>query len=867
VSDAAQAPCQATALPAWRPGPPLLGAALAAALLLIAWLCGSNDALPFLPHDDAAPWIVYPLPPQRTARAAAALPCTFRGEITLAAPPRRATLRLAAFRSAEVSINQQPAGHTETDAGWKQPTTLDVTPLLRAGSNQLSVRVSNGQGPPALQLSLELDDRTIVAGPDWEASFAGAAWRPARLADERPALAPEGDDPTPAAALRDLGPRLALGALAIAGAALLVARLARRRASSPRDEGRGAGGLTRPQAALAFALVAAAWAALFWHDLPHLPLLTGFDVSDHLDYVRYLQEHRALPSASEGWQMYQPPLYYLLAAGALEFFGRTADADGLVVLRALGLLLGLAQLACLFASLRLLLPRRARAQLAGLLLAACLPAQLSLYQCVTNEALLATCASATLAVCLGLLVRRNASVWRQLALGGCLGAALLAKVSALVLLPAVALVLAARLFVLGRQPLRAWLKDFALPLAVGLLTSAWHYVRLAREFGNPLITNWDPALGDAWWQDPGYRTAGDFLAFGDVFHAPFFAGFHGLLDGLYSTLWGDGLWSGMPDATFRPVWDYALMSAGYLLALVPCALVVCGTLVAATRWLRRPGVAGLLVGSLTAGLLASLVLVFLQCASYAMSKSFYALSAAVPLCAAAGLGFERLGRRAGVSAVLWALLGTWAAVAYGAYWIDADAPELEQRAGIERLSAGQPAEALAHLERAFAADPQDGLALAAAADACASLGDEQRSWELRERALAVAPHDPRVVHAISGAVAARSGLERALELQRELVRAVPDCADAHHQLALLLSQRRDWNGVRGALREALRITPTSAPLHYLLGMAYLEEAHFDLGAQHLHHALAIAPDLQQATDALAALAAAGLDPQAAPATR
>ena len=34
----------------------------------------------------------------------------------------------------------------------------------------------------------------------------------------------------------------------------------------------------------------------------------------HLDVIKYIVEHRALPAATASFESYQPPLYYLLAA-------------------------------------------------------------------------------------------------------------------------------------------------------------------------------------------------------------------------------------------------------------------------------------------------------------------------------------------------------------------------------------------------------------------------------------------------------------------------------------------------------------------------------------------------------------------------
>src|SRR6185295_17602928 len=99
--------------------------------------------------------------------------------------------------------------------------------------------------------------------------------------------------------------------------------------------------------------------------------------SSHLEYIQYILERGALPLAHEGWEMYQPPLYYLMASGLLKCFGHpTLDAVGMAILRILNWSGGLLLLGALYESLRLLHPDEPRRVLRGFHLGAFLPAQL-----------------------------------------------------------------------------------------------------------------------------------------------------------------------------------------------------------------------------------------------------------------------------------------------------------------------------------------------------------------------------------------------------------------------------------------------------------------------------------------------------------
>jgi hypothetical protein len=95
--------------------------------------------------------------------------------------------------------------------------------------------------------------------------------------------------------------------------------------------------------------------------------------------------------------------------------------------------------------------------------------------------------------------------------------------------------------------------------AVFVATCGWHYLRIWREFGTPLVGNWEAASGFSWWQDPGFHTFGDYARFGRSLGAPLFSGFWSISDGIYSTLWGDALAGGVSNQAFRPPWNHDLM--------------------------------------------------------------------------------------------------------------------------------------------------------------------------------------------------------------------------------------------------------------------------------------------------------------------
>lgn len=56
--------------------------------------------------------------------------------------------------------------------------------------------------------------------------------------------------------------------------------------------------------------VAYVWVTPYW--------LRGYDVAGHMQYLSFMSSHWSIPPPHEGWEYYQPPLYYMLAALILK---------------------------------------------------------------------------------------------------------------------------------------------------------------------------------------------------------------------------------------------------------------------------------------------------------------------------------------------------------------------------------------------------------------------------------------------------------------------------------------------------------------------------------------------------------------------
>lgn len=764
------------------------------------WLAGHDDEMIFLGGGPAR-WIVAPTHPQTMVRPSAPVTTFFERSFDVSTAGAQ-TLRVRALGKATVSVNDRVVLRPhDFPSSWKRIHTLDVGPSLKSGSNVIRVSVVSAGKPAALNLAL---DGVLETDESWLVSLGGSSPRPARAATDRPRLDPgmPGTVGTvPLSALARSLPQIGLFALLMTLVVVAVRRLSL-------------------DSRLAAGVVVIAWVALYLNNADSLPLTAGFDTHGHLDYIRYILDGQGLPLANEGWQMYQPPLFYLVCAAVLKVFSSASfDAH---VLRAITFSAGIAQVLMLGQIARLLWPRRPLAWILALGFGAFLPMHLYLFHFASNETLAMTMNTAVSMLVVRLLTRETIpSLKSCLGVGVLLGLAMLTKFSALVLFPVV-------LAALGFQFARSGAERSATLVRLGCLLGAsalacgWHFGRVWSEFGNPLIGNWEPTLGFTWWQDPGYRTIADYLSFGRSLTQPWYGGFAGVLDGVYSTLWGDALASGTNEVKYGAPWNHPLVSAGYVFSLVPSLAILSGCAIGFWRLVRgqietsRYAAIGYLVG-LAVVVIAALVIMTLRVPSYAQSKAFYIQPALPALCVAFVFGSMRLldafqrFRSAGL-----VLLGTCGVVFYASVWILPEAAAAKVQAGYMALATRDAKTADALFREALARDPEHagahtGLALA--------LSDPSAARAAAERALDLTSSErhpaltARALHAAARSDLAMGNLTGAEESLRRAIKLAPNDRPNYGPLARLLLEQGRASDAVAVLREQLWIDPSNASVH------------------------------------------------------
>ena len=842
---------------------------LLAAIILLGcgwlwWLCRYDSGIPFLPGAGSAQWIVYPKPPDATPHGAMPIWAVFHRSFRVTAVPTAAKLSARAFKQGVVRINGQLVDSLVLrEADWKTRQASEVARFLKAGENEISGTVSNSLGPPALWLSLEWDTQTLLSGPDWQVSLVGAAWQKAVLASEPPAIRPGNQlfgRELMVSSLRRTWPRLLL--ILLISAVVIVGgdRYLQSKSAARAQEGDRLA--VAPLAVLVVIIIS--WVALFCNNLPQIAALFGFDRDGHQQYIDYILTNKALPLADEGWQMYQPPLFYLLSALIIGPFGWAASTDSAVLaLRAVSALTGIVHLVLIFLCLRLVFHNQPRRQIVGLLIAGFLPANLCLSHHVTNENLAALFVTAALYFSLRLLRAEKASGRLAVAAGACMGLALLTKFSAVLAVPFIVLALAWRRGTTSSA--RDAVSSVSLALVSLLAVCGWHFARVWHRFGTPLIGNWDPRFSFAWWQDPGCHTGAWYGRFGEVLVCPLFSSLTGFADGVYATLWGDGLCSGSAMMNFRPQWNYDLMNASYLLSVLVTALLVVGAIVVLVRFLRQPTAEWSLILGLAVAFAAGIGLMTLRVASYAQVKAFYALPALLPLCAIAAVGWDFLGKKSALlRSVLAVGLMAWAITAYSAFWIRSGNAFTYTARGVGLADDGRYAEAAENFSQALRLNADSLPARVGLAEAWRRLGRRDEAHE--QAALALQQHPDAAEAHIETAV--MLGLdhhyEEAVQHLVKAVAAAPDHPTAYQQLAVCLAPLRQNKQVIEACEQGLRVDPFNATLHRSLAIAEAETGDLTNALIHLRLALALKPKLPEAHGPLAlALASLGEQDEAA----
>jgi tetratricopeptide (TPR) repeat protein len=825
----------------------------------IWWLCARRPDINFLVHHEPADWIVYPLPANPIAQQNGPYAVTYRRQFSLDRLPAHAPLRVRALGEVQVKLNDSLVDLSKAmPADWKDVTEVDAVILLRVGPNHIEASVTNDHGPLALWLTLGDSPPILVSDSQWTCSIAGSTWAQARNA-EAPMPIRAGNSLAGGEKTADVWQSAwpALAGLAVVAVVAVVfwerwgkARVLDWPARRRRD--------------LAVGIVVALLLVLFFNNDRSLPYPVGFDAKAHLDYIRYIQWNASLPLADEGWELHQPPLYYVISTLLLTLCKISLGMPGsipeaivspsaLTVLRLVNWAAVLAQIALVWASLKLLFPTNRTAQLAGAIFIIFLPMQLYMAHFASNDIFAATTSCAVIYLCLRVFRESEPGIGLLIGLGLCMGAALLSKTTTIGLVPMVVAVLAGRLIARGERSGHAWFRQVGLPVLVCLAVCGWHFGRVWSRFGTPLIGSFDPATGFKWWQHQGYNTTAYFSRFGQALWAPFFSEFHGFADGIYSTLYGDGLWAGVAEPRGRVPWNYDLMVMGYWLALVPTLLIAAGLVAMLVDLIKRPSTEWFLI--LGWAFIMSLAVLFhyLRLPYMCHVKAFYALPAAIALAILLARGTQVLPARPWSQAALVALLGWWGVTAYATYWIRAGSPATETAMGLSGRT-DRP-QAFKHFQNAVATDPNYENGLLGLGSATIYVAHNPTGGlDLLKKDVQFHPDSATGWEMLATILQSQGQTTLALEAAKEAVSKGPDSVQAHGRYGMLLSLAGRSDEAIDQYRQAIACWPGEAQMHQELAKALAKRGQYREAIAHFRMARQWFKDESDVVSAMTALA-------------
>lgn len=209
------------------------------------------------------------------------------------------------------------------------------------------------------------------------------------------------------------------------------------------------------------------------HNLSLFPLSRGFDAGSHLEYVNFLKNNWRIPLAYEGWELYQPPLYYFLITFVSSPIG----------IKVIGFLLWslLALTSYKFFQKKI---NDINVSLIGTFITSSLPVVLYLTYTISNEFFSGVLISITLVYYVSFYKPVNKS---KIILGILIGLSFLAKATAFVLI----LLIALDQLISARFKIIKTAKNLFFPFSISFLMSGWFYLRNWILFGGPFISSYD----------------------------------------------------------------------------------------------------------------------------------------------------------------------------------------------------------------------------------------------------------------------------------------------------------------------------------------------------------------------------------------
>ena len=624
------------------------------------WKAVTDPDIAFLYSEHSAQWIRSREQTKLMVRWSHKLVTVFRTHFEVGRLPEEAVLHFRAMKVANIWLDGQVILRADSSIvhEWRKKRHIDLTSRLTPGVHELHIAVENQNGHPALIAYCE--PLGLFTGDYWEASTDGKTWGKALPVDDTPPLPLSHSFPRADYAFISNMPIYVPIFMTVFLCSLLFVH--------PRQPSWSV--RLKPTARTTRWLLLVLWVFMAINNITKIPLDVGMDIKGHMQYIMYIVDNMRIPLAIEGWQMFQPPLFYIVSAIIYKFFSvfiNPAAADYL--LRIIPLACGALQVELSYRTLRYVYPERDDLQTIGTVIAGVLPMNIYMAQFSGNESMAACLSSIVILLSLRLFCSPSQASRRDLlSIGLFLGLAILTKATALLIIIPTAILIVYKISAgsqLNKARTAEALKSIVLVLSVIFIISGWYYIRNWIEMGQIIIGGWSLHRDIVWWQDPSYRTLRQFLTFGESLYYPVYSAAISVWDGLYSTLWMDGYLS----AYNRPPWNYGFMLSSAWLSLLPSCAIILGILSALIKPNRQYGQGHLYSVSCVIIFISAILYLFLSVPILSTAKATYALGIIPCIAILCTEGFEILTRKPVLRAVVYGGIACWAFAAYASYFV------------------------------------------------------------------------------------------------------------------------------------------------------------------------------------------------------
>ena len=808
----------------------------------------TDPSVVFISPSHGADWIRFREPESYAAWRGQVLTTIFRTKFKVKDVPDKAILNFCAMKRATVWLNNQPIYNINTPLDeWKKVRHLNLAPMLKPGLNELRISVLNKNGHPMLlaycnALKLHTNEK-------WECSKNGKSWSKALSADH--VL------PIPISRWFQRVDKAFISHLYILIPVFLIVfaltLLANRQGKYP--------WITRltPTANRIHWLLLGAWAMLAINNVFRLPLYTGMDLPAHIDYILYVANKMRIPLATEGWQMFESPLFYMVEAMIYKAFHNLLSLEATYrILRVVPLICGAAQIELSYRALKYVYPEREDLQVLGTIIGGLLPVSIYISQVVGTEPLSGCITGIVVVLVLRLITAPSQqSPLFFTIMGLFLGLALLTKVSAVLIIVPVVLFTSWALYKNNqsrhgsRGAIKLITKRVGIMLGTAFLISGWYYIRNYLELGHLFMGGWDPSRGFVWWQDPGYRTLGQFTRFGEALLHPIYS-ISSVWNTLYSTMWLDGFLSGIDGENFILPWNYGLMFSNAWLSLLPLATIILGIsiiFVKSNKVKLDKALKPVLVFSALCIFiyLSAILYLYLYIPAFCMAKAKYMLGLVPCFAVLSATGFNIITRKPLLKAITYGMVACWAICSYAGFFVlynpDCAAEEQVYLANITADN-GDIGESIRHYRKALSIKPYYLEAHLNLGVVLAKEGEVGSALKHYKIALLINPDCAEAHNDIGVALLRKGKIDDAIDHFKKALTIRPGYTDAKKNLEVALNAKYRMARIDQAISrlvDEIKVEPVNPVLYTRLGDLYRTRGDLDMAIGQYKKALSIRP--------------------------